>query len=387
MDALILSCGTGGGHNSACKAIEQELSFRGHTVKILNPYLLEGPKTAENVNNAYNQLVQKAPSAFGMVYRIGNAYRKLPVSSPVYQINGIMAPLLEAFLRENHFDAIAATHLFPAEILTNMKRHRKSVPATYFIATDYTCIPFTEETDCDHYVIPTKELTGEFVSRGIPKERIVPLGIPVGRQFREQMSRDEARTRLGLDLQANYILVAGGSIGAGQIDHVVSLLLEHYSDAVRVIVICGNNHTLYRHLRQAYPGRCILLEYTAQMAEYLRACDLFISKPGGLSSTEAAVVGVPLIHITPIPGCETRNMTFFEEHGMCYAVRTPKNQLIAACDKLLDPIRQQEMKKNQHKVISADAAAAICRLIEQTQPCGTMMLPYRHIGQRSGCEA
>lgn len=370
MDALILSCGTGGGHNSACKAIEQELSCRGHNVKILNPYLLEGPKTAEKVNNAYNRLVQKTPSAFGMVYRIGNAYRKLPVHSPVYQINGIMAPLLEAFLRENHFDTIVSTHLFPAEILTNMKRHGTFIPATYFIATDYTCIPFTEETDCDYYVIPAKELTGEFVSRGIPEERIVPLGIPVGRSFREQMSRDEARTRLGLDLQAKYILVAGGSIGAGQIDHVVSLLLEHYSDTVRVIVICGNNHTLYQHLQQTYQGRCILLEYTARMAEYMRACDLFISKPGGLSSTEAAVVGVPLIHITPIPGCETRNMTFFEEHGMCYAVRSPKTQLIAACDKLFDPSRQQEMQEKQHKVISIDAAAAIFRLIEQSKKRG-----------------
>ena len=115
-----------------------------------------------------------------MVYRIGNAYRKLPFSSPVCQINGIMVPLLEAFLCENHFDAIAATHLFPAEILTNMKRHGNPVPATYFIATDYTCIPFTEETDCDYYVIPEKELTGEFVARGIPEDRIVPLGIPVG---------------------------------------------------------------------------------------------------------------------------------------------------------------------------------------------------------------
>ena len=55
---------------------------------------------------------------------------------------------------------------------------------------------------------------------------------------------------------------------------------------------------------------------------------------------------------------------------MCYAVSSPKNQLIVACDKLLDPNRQQTMKENQHKVISADAAAAICRLIEQTQKGG-----------------
>ena len=38
------------------------------------------------------------------------------------------------------------------------------------------------------------------------------------------------------------------------------------------------------------------------MADYMAACDVFITKPGGLSSTEAAVAGIPLIHISPIPG-------------------------------------------------------------------------------------
>ena len=51
-----------------------------------------------------------------------------------------------------------------------------------------------------------------------------------------------------------------------------------------------------------------------------------------------------------------------DENGMHadkYAVRSPKNQLIATCEMLLDPYRQQDMTENQHKVISADAAAAI----------------------------
>ncbi len=367
MDALILSCGTGGGHNSACMAIEQELTARGHQVKILNPYLLEGPKTAEAVNNAYNILVQKAPNAFGMVYRLGDAYRKLPVSSPVYHINHRMAELLEKYLTENHFDVIVATHLFPAEIITNMKRHGLPVLPSYFIATDYTCIPFTEETDCDYYVIPSEELIDEFASRGIPRERILPFGIPVGRQFLERAGQAEARARLGLDPHGKYILIAGGSIGAGQIEQVLSLLLDHYGDTVQIIAICGSNSTLHRHLEQAYHNRLLLLEYTSQMADYMRACDLFLTKPGGLSSTEAAIIGTPLIHITPIPGCETRNMAFFEERGMCYAVSSPKSQLIAACDQLFDKARQEEMKANQHRVLTAHAAASICDFIEQNQ--------------------
>ena len=365
MEALILSCGTGGGHDSACLAMEQALSARGHSVKTLNPYLLKGERTAEMVNNAYNILAQKAPSAFGMVYRLGNAYRKLPLSSPVYYLNKHMVPYFAQFLRENHFDLIVMTHLFPAEIITHMKRSGLQVPTTCFIATDYACTPFTEETDCDHYVIPAASLTDEFVSRGIPRERILPLGIPVGRQFYEKIEKAEARRRLGLDLETNYILIAGGSIGAGQIEQIVPMLLGHYGDAARLIVICGNNHSLYQHLERDYGERCILLGYTPRMAEYMCACDLFLSKPGGLSSTEAAVTGTALIHITPIPGCETRNMVFFEKHGMCCAVNSPKKELLAACDQLLEGSRRQRMLEHQQREIPANAASAICAFLEE----------------------
>ncbi len=366
MEALVLSCGTGGGHNSACMAIQQELTARGHKVRTLNPYLLKSKRTADVINHTYNLVAQKVPSAFGMVYHLGDAYRRLPVSSPVYHLNSRMAPLLERYLQQFRFDAVVMTHLFPAEIITCLKRHGKPVPKTYFIATDYTCTPFTEETDCDYYIIPSQKLTDEFISRGIPEDRIVPLGIPVRRQFREEMSREEARRRLGLDMDKTYILIAGGSIGAGQIEQIVPLLLEHYGDSVRLIVVCGNNHALYQHLDRSGYERCILLSYTSQMAEYMRACDLFLSKPGGLSSTEAAVAGTALIHITPIPGCETSNLHFFEQNGMCLSVLSPGQQLTDACDRLLDRDRQQAMLRQQRAVIPANAADAICEFILDT---------------------
>ncbi len=365
MDALILSCGTGGGHNSAGEAIEQALSARGHRVTKLNPYLLKSEKTAEMVNNAYIRLVQKMPGAFGAVYRLGNAYRKLPISSPVYELNKLMAPLLEQNLTENRFDCIVTTHLFPAEILTKLKRKGKVIPPAYFIATDYTCIPFTEETDCDYYIIPAGELIDEFAARGIAREKIVPLGIPVKRQFYQTADNTELRKRLGLPLEKVCILIAGGSIGAGRIGQILPLLLEHYGDSVQLVVVCGNNRELYQTLSQTFGNKCEVLEFTTQMADYMRACDIFLSKPGGLSSTEAAVVGTALVHITPIPGCENRNMDFFVQNGMSLAVTAPQTQLLDACDRLMNVVAREKMIENQHRVIPRDASDAICAFIEK----------------------
>lgn len=84
MEALILSCGTGGGHDSAAKAVAEELTRRGSSATVLNLFTLENERTAELVNELYIQVVQAAPKLFGAAYKAGEAYRNLQVHSPVY---------------------------------------------------------------------------------------------------------------------------------------------------------------------------------------------------------------------------------------------------------------------------------------------------------------
>ena len=83
MDALILSCGTGGGHDSAAKAIVEELHMRGHHAVMLNPYTLRSQSLARRINGAYISMVQNTPRLFGAVYTAGELYRKLPIRARV----------------------------------------------------------------------------------------------------------------------------------------------------------------------------------------------------------------------------------------------------------------------------------------------------------------
>ena len=362
MDALILSCGTGGGHNSAGRAVECELVSRGHRVTFLDPYTLKDQKTSSVVNHAYISLAQKAPWAFGAVYKLGDAYRKLPVRSPVYHINRGMAPILAGWLEEHPCDAIIMPHLFPAEIVTQMKKQGLPVPATFFVATDYCCIPFTEETDCDRYIIPSPDLTEDFRSRGVPAEKLAPLGIPVRPAFMRKRDREGARRRLGLESGGVYVLVAGGSIGAGSLDETVGTILESF-DQVHVIVVCGNNKALYESLRQKYVSRCTVLDDTPCFADYMHACDLFISKPGGLSSTEAAVAEVPIVHFKAIPGCETCNAEFFSKRGMSRWVKSDAEAAEAAWALASDPAQAEAMRQAQRRWIQPDAAEEIVKKV------------------------
>ncbi len=103
-------------------------------------------------------------------------------------------------------------------------------------------------------------------------------------------------------------MISGGSIGAGRIFESVNCIKEHISNDAgqSMIIICGNNEKLYEELLSDFKQveQIIIIKSTGYMAEYMKSCEVFITKPGGLSSTEAAVAGVPLIHISPIPGCE-----------------------------------------------------------------------------------
>ena len=106
MDALILSCGTGGGHDAAGKAVREELIRRGHRAVMMNPYVLRGQGLAGKIDHMYIATAQKAPRAFGAVYEAGELYRRLPFRSPVYYANQAMISQMEEYLGANHFDVV-----------------------------------------------------------------------------------------------------------------------------------------------------------------------------------------------------------------------------------------------------------------------------------------
>ncbi len=352
----------------AAEAVQEALIRRGHRADMLDPYTLCGSHMDEKVGNCYIKCAQRAPWLFGFIYLLGNLYRRLPFKSPVYFVNRRMADLMQQFLEAHSYDLIITTHIFPGEILTYLREKDVALPKILYIATDYTCIPFTEEIDCDYYLVP-EGTEQEFRSRGIPSERVIPMGIPVRQGFREEMSREKAVESLGLDPDKHYILLAGGSIGAGKILQAMKILrnyLEEHEDTV-LIVIAGTNKKLYDRLKEGYgemPG-IMLLRRTECMAEYLKACDLYLSKPGGISATEAAVANIPLIHISPIPGCETKNKRFFEKTGMSKYVPNLRKELIPAMELLRDEEAVGQMKEAQRKQIDPLSAEKIAVFAEK----------------------
>lgn len=327
MEALILSCSTGGGHNSAGQAIAAELRSRGWITHFLDPYSLRSQKMADRVGGAYVSMVRVSPSLFGGVYTIGKAYMKAEqafhLPDPVLAVQKKTALALYDWLTDHPVDIILCSHPYPGLMLTWLKEHGLQVPLSIMIPTDYTCIPFESDIRTDWMTLPHPDLASAFHDEGVELSRMIPSGIPVDPAFARQSPREAAGARLGLDSARRYILVGGGSMGVSGIWMILSELqplLDEMPD-LEMLVLCGSNRTLQKRIDSLALKGVQTVPMTSQMPDYLRLASLFITKPGGLSITEAAVCKTPLLLTSPIPGCETENALFFERHGLALYAR------------------------------------------------------------------
>lgn len=367
MEALILSCSTGGGHNSAARAVKEELLERGHNAVMLDPYTLDPTWKAAHVGSFYVFTAKWFPHVFGIVYHMGMRLCRLPITSPMYYANRKAAKKLGDYLKDNSYDVIAMTHFYAAEMLTYLKRKGYDIPPTVFIGTDYTCTPFTMETQCDKYVIPAEDICEEYIRQGARREQLLPYGIPVSRVF-EPTSVDtaELKGRLGLQADKRIVLVTGGSMGAGNMKRLASKLIRYGAENpdTQFVIICGTNKKLYKILSEKTTGNSafVIIGFTDKMSEYMAAADVFVTKPGGLSSTEAAVSGIPIIHMKPIPGCESKNIRYFEKHKMSLPLKGITIE--KALDRLKNKRECRNMVNNQRRHISS-AAGRICDLLEE----------------------
>ena len=220
MKVLILSTGTGEGHNSAAKAVKEQFEKRGIPCELADVLNFASDKAGAYGRRIYIWSTVRAKKVFAGAYRVGRAISSARLKSPVYFANALYADKLCSYITENGYDTVVMPHLFPAEAMTWLLRQHKLDVQTYFIATDYTCIPFTEETKVDYYFIPHEELTTEFIKRGIPAEKLVPTGIPVSERFLKLPEKREARGQLGIPADKSCILMMTGSMGSVSYTHL-----------------------------------------------------------------------------------------------------------------------------------------------------------------------
>ena len=158
-----------------------------------------------------------------------------------------------------------------------------------------------------------------------------------------------------------------GSLGYGNTVSLVTSLMNKLPDNTHLVVMGGNNEKMKKELRMRFLGdsRLTVLDFTTQVSLYMDACDILLTKPGGLSSTEAAVKEIPTIFTKPIPGWEESNINFFKSHNMALAGDTDDELVTEVLYLLSNPWKCEEMSANQRQNINKYSAKDICEFILQ----------------------
>ena len=357
---LILSCGTGGGHNSAAKAILEELLSQGLEADFMEYLEIINSNLKDKVNEIYLKSTNNEGKTFKVAYKLGEIYQKTNIKSPVYGLNQLNKNKLYDYIKRNGYEYIITTHLFAAQALTAIKKeHRINFTA---VATDYVCIPFWRETNPDFMITPSDELKSSFIDQGVKENKLIPLGIPVKRAYSEDYDINDCKKKVGLDINKRYVLLLTGSMGFGNVEEIVDELKNNIKD-INLIVACGTNKELYEKLNKK--DNVIALEFTENIDLYMKSSDIILSKPGGLTTTEIAVLGKPFIHTMPIPGCENYNANFFESHKM--SLKCMNIPEIVESTKLLLENKDlcMELVENQRKYMNRNSCKDLVNLIKK----------------------
>lgn len=321
MKVLILTVTAGFGHHASAKALEEAFLERGVIAKTIDIYKEINKMLYNTVDKGYLFTTKYTTALYRKSYELADKKKNDENVVSVPQIVGAIyyqksAKIIEEFAP----DAIICTHIFAAQVANQFKRRSKSSIPVAGIVTDYTIHPFWQDVRNIEYIITASEfLTLRALRKGISADKIVPLGIPINPKFSAGGNRAEARKMLGID-DKKTILVMAGSMGYGNIVSIVSRLEDTEGDT-QILTVCGNNKNQYRKILKFKLGdpekykNIHVYGFVDNVDVFMDAADCIVTKPGGLTISEAMAKSLPMILTDPIPGQEERNIEFLMNNG------------------------------------------------------------------------
>ncbi len=347
MNILILSAATGGGHLRASRAICSyiEKSDPESKAEVVDALKSIGGVLDKTVCNGYHVLAMRTPKLFGKLYRATN--RKSPLYDLMTRFSGAFSRMLLPAIEARRPDAIIATHPFVSEMVSHLKGIGAVDVPLVTLMTDYGPHRAWIAPHVDAYVVADAGMIPQMEAMGVPRGKIHPFGIPVGHVFFTPTDRPALRKKLGLDPALPTVLVMAGSFG-------VTNVLGIYRQIVRAdipfqaVVITGRNEKLYAAFadeveRSPKPTRLVF--FTDEVENYMHSSDLLITKPGGLTVSEALACNIPLAVFDAIPGQEEDNADFLLTHNMAVRLK-PGEDCGAVIRSLLEDSRRLDRMRS-----------------------------------------
>jgi len=367
---LILTASYGSGHNRVAATLAAEFERAGAKPTVVDHFHdLVHPEFDRLTRKLYYAVLRRTPILWGVAYWLGD---QLPVSSPLLMgINRLGTRRLRALLAADRPDHVVSVHPTPVATLTVLRSRGVRIPPHTTVFTDFVAHTQWIHPHVDRYCVPAAEISRDLVARGIPRERVVVSGIPVGEEFAEHAERAQARLALGLSPRIPVLLFMDGSGGGfGRLEEAARTALA-LEVPLQAVVVAGREARLEGRLRELSRGREARLKvfgYVDSVRQMMAAADFLVTKAGGVTLGEATAAELPVICFGSLPGQEARNERFATMAGVALAASSggQLERVIGAA--LRDPVLLRNMRERIRVYRRPRAASEVVGMV--LEECG-----------------
>ncbi len=401
MKITILSASTGGGHMSAANAIKDYLLSEGVIAEVVDALEYISPILNKTITEVYEYIALKQPKLWKMMYSSSN---NKTVNRLVVGINSLISKKLLPLIEKSQPDLIISTHPFTTEMVSNLKTSDAVKLPLVCVMTDYAPHRTWTSPGVDAYVVANSDMVASMEDMGINPNIVYPFGIPVDDSFYVKPDKKEILEELSLDPSLPTILIMAGTQGLANIDKIYFELQSIDLD-FQIIIITGKNQKLYERVKSISEGRPHLrrrlkilaniskyipklknikfkvkfkksratnmtktkktkvVYFTKEVEKYMYASDLIITKPGGLTVSEALACGLPMVLFNAIPGQEEENANFLVSNNMAVRLENDPSKTIKSL--LGNPKKLSSMKDFCEKFDKSDSLKNILCLIHK----------------------
>lgn len=367
---LIFYAKYGGGHLSAAKAIQKHLDDNFEVETELIDCIQYVSKILNRVTTgAYNQMAKNSPALWGKIYANSQRGVFAHISS---RANKMMAVKLKNLIKEKNPDIVVSTHPFSSQMVSYLKRKGKINCKLVTVLTDFA--PHDQwligHEFTDAFCVSNSRMYEYLTNYGIEKKKVHVTGIPLSDKFSKAFDKTEIFKEFDLDENKPVILFfGGGEFGLGK-DRTLQVLkaLIHNLPTYQIIAVSGRNKKMNKGFNDIVTEtnaktRVKVFDYTNKVPEIMSISSLVVTKPGGLTTSEALASGLPLLVINPIPGQEEENAEFLEKHNVGVWIRKKDDPNVIIQKLFEDKLKLEKMRENTKILAKKNSTKDICEII------------------------
>ncbi len=349
---LVLTASYGSGHNRVAATLAAEFRRAGAPVRVVDHFHdLVHPEFDRLTRGLYYAVLRRAPVLWGIAYWLGD---QLSVSSPLLMgINSLGTRRLAGLLAADRPDHVVSVHPTPVAALSQLRSRGVPIPSHTTVFTDFVAHTQWIHGHLDRYCVPAEEIARDLTARGVPRDRVVVTGIPVGQEFTEASERAQARLALGLSPRLPVLLLMDGSGGGfGRLEEAARTLLRMEEPLPRLSKLAAGRES-----------RVKIFGYVDNVRQLMAAADFLVTKAGGLTVAEALAAELPMICFGSLPGQESRNERFAAMAGVALVAGSGAQLERVIRAVLRDPVLLRNMRERVRLYRRPRAATQIVGLV------------------------